>query len=65
ADDDDIVRAAAFGWLAVQPVIDDETLLAAARGRWLIDDERALVDALRARALAEPLERGAIAAKLE
>ncbi len=68
ADDDAGVRATAFEWLAGHPVVPMEILLeslaATARDR-IFDARLAGVDALEARAGAEPLERGAILAELE
>ncbi len=68
ADEDAGVRATVFEWLAAQPVVPMEALLegleATDRDR-IFDARLAAVDALEARAGAEPLERGAILAELE
>jgi len=68
ADPDAGVRASAFEWLAEHPVVPLELLQEAheASRRDRIPDARlAGVDALAARAKAEPLERGALIAALE
>lgn len=67
-DRDPGVRASVFGWLSEHPVLPLDRLQAgfqaSIRGR--IEEETiAAIDALTARAKAEPLERGAIVALLE
>jgi len=67
-DGDPAVRASGLGWAEQHPVIAREALLRAMAVEWrdrLIDARLAGVRALAARALAEPLERGAIVAELE
>jgi cyclophilin family peptidyl-prolyl cis-trans isomerase/HEAT repeat protein len=68
ADPDPAVRATALGWAEENPELEMETLLAAlaaSRRDRILDARLAAVAALRARATAEPLERGAIVAVLE
>jgi cyclophilin family peptidyl-prolyl cis-trans isomerase len=68
ADADAGVRATAFEWLAEHPVVPLELLveaLAASLRDRIPDSRLAGVDALAARAAAEPLERGALIAELE
>lgn len=67
-DPDAGVRATAFEWLAEHPIVPLEILvesLAASRQDRIFDARLAGVDALAARAAAEPLERGALIAELE
>jgi cyclophilin family peptidyl-prolyl cis-trans isomerase/HEAT repeat protein len=68
ADRDPGVRATVFGWLAEHPVLGLDRLQAgfAASVRGRVEEETlAALQALSARAKAEPLERGAIVALLE
>jgi cyclophilin family peptidyl-prolyl cis-trans isomerase/HEAT repeat protein len=68
SDRDPGVRATVFGWLAEHPVLPLDRLQAAftASARGGIEEEtRAALQALTARAKAEPLERGAIIILLE
>jgi cyclophilin family peptidyl-prolyl cis-trans isomerase len=68
ADRDAGVRATVFGWLAEHPVLPLDrlqALLTASIQRGVEDETQAVLQALTARAKAEPLERGAIVALLE
>jgi len=66
-DPDGGVRAALFQWLEKHPILDVETLVGAfsGPGRDILQLSLLAVDALVARALAEPTERGTIVAVLE